>query len=141
MTNQVAVLFDEINQLRAQYVSEVGSGGRKAWPRSIKDRIFELSTLGIKPKVICKNTQIPTDTIHAWNYQRRSSSRFKELTVVNQKIPKPVTVTVPTNDQKIRAEKKVVTVTVTTPEGYRIEGLDSESAVLVLIKMRGQNAF
>lgn len=128
-------LIYEIKQIREQYIDEVGEG-RRPWPKSIIDRVLKLGDLGIKPKGISESTLVPYETVCQWRYSR------------NQRIKKfhNLTVTVPAKSLVARSSSatvtvaetaKNVTVTVTTPDGYLIEGLPAEMVVEVLRAHRG----
>ena len=43
-------LLEEISQIAAQYLKEVPSNGRVAWPESIRARILALARLGVPRK-------------------------------------------------------------------------------------------
>jgi hypothetical protein len=131
--NNFENIVDEINQLRMQYLAEVGGGGRKAWPLSIKTRVFKLLSLGHKIKSVAKHTQIPHETIGYWvQYEHKKAKENRP----NQLMPKnfqELTVTVNSSGiSKSTNVEKVVTVTVTTPKGYLIEGLPAELAIELL---------
>jgi len=124
-------LIDEIKQISMQYHGEVGRG-RKAWPNSIKDRVAELFSIGMRATAISKATEISYFTVLKWRPEGSKgaprglrTSKFKELAVVNTE--KFATVTVPKN-----FEQNNVTVTVTTPKGFRIEG--SVEVVVQILK-------
>ena len=128
MVQEAERLIGEINQIKEQYQVEAGPK-RRPWPNSIKERIESLEKLGVQAKSIALDTGIPYHTILQWRFLKRKKSKghdFHALTVTNPKLPKPhPTVTVTTGSQK------VVTVTVTTPLGFRIEGC-AESVCRIL---------
>ena len=135
MVDEVARLFSEIQQIKAQYVAEVGRG-RRVWPRSIKERIAKLDELGLPPKAIAEKTEVPYDTIILWRYKRRTSGPavFHELSVGRVAslpiISKSATVTVPTKEMSL--EGNPAPLRLTTPDGFVIEGF-SEAAVIAFI--------
>ena len=144
MVAQVEILMREISDLRAQYVAEVGKG-RRVWPRSIKDRVTALDDLGIPAKQISQQSGVGYATILQWRFKRRRRERptFHEVAVAepaSTAIAKIDTVTVSTDKIK-KAPKRTVailsTVTVTTPEGFKIETSDTETAVMLLRSLRG----
>jgi hypothetical protein len=134
---QAEILMSEISELRQQYVAEVGHG-RRVWPRSIKERVEKLDEIGVTAKYISQQTGIGYETILQWRFKRRQrvKRQFHEVSVTETKaIAKIDTVTGP----KISRPKKIAkvgTVTVTTPEGFRIETSDAETAVQLLRELR-----
>jgi hypothetical protein len=137
--NDAERLIEEIRQMREQYAAEVGEG-RRAWPKSIKERVFALGDLGMRPKKITAATGVPYETVCQWRYQRNQHlKKFHNLTVtvpakqlVEKSSPATATVT-----EKVAAEN--LTVTVTTPDGFLIEGLPAHMVVEIL-KARGPHA-
>ena len=132
-------LIDEIKQIKVQYKAEV-SGGRKTWPKAIKTRIMQLCDLALGPQEIANRTGISYHTVSAWRAQNRARSNFHQLPVVHvgpkSVVPKKsVTVTVKGKRPVGRPPTKSVTVTdtsrspeisVLTPGGYLVEGLDAK---------------
>lgn len=143
MTEHAIKLMSEIRQVREQYVLEVGEG-RRVWPKSIRDRIEELENLKVPIKLISHQTGVAYDTILQWRYQRKHRIRksFHQIEVAGE-ISKSGTVTVP--EKKIsglplaHTKSKSVTVTVTTPEGYRIESDNPDSVVFLIVALREAN--
>ncbi|MGE0171125.1 hypothetical protein [Nocardioides sp.] len=135
MTDRAATLIEEIRQIKAQYVAEVGKG-RRVWPKAIKTRIAELDELGIPAKQVAQKTGISYETVILWRYKRRKAgerSGFHEITVAGPKLPsisKPVTVTA------TKSEMTPAALTVTTPEGYRIEGLSEDVLLRLILGLR-----
>jgi hypothetical protein len=119
MTDQAIQIIGEINQMREQYFAEVGADARRAWPKSIRERIMALDQMKIARKEISRLTGVPYDTIMQWRYYQNKLDRgFHALTVQE---PKDATVTVASpSNQNVAIN---VTVTVTTPNGYRVEGV------------------
>ena len=133
MENQIQILIDEIKQIRSQYVDEVGPGGGKAWPKAIKNRVLELDRLVNSTKETADACGLSVDTIYAWRSEAKKAN-FKQLSIVNKK---SVTVT-DTKSQKaakISDSSSSVTVTVTTPKGFKIEGLSQDLIIEFLIKI------
>jgi transposase len=118
-------LIEDIRQIKLQYRAEV-NGVKKQWPRSIRTRVLQLCELGLKSRDIAEKTGISFHTVSAWKNKYRAP--FHQLPVVsehgkNAVAQKQTTVTDRKNG-KSSASTKSVTVTVLTPGGYRIEGLD-----------------
>lgn len=134
MIDRASTLIDEISQIKAQYMAEVGTG-RRAWPKSIKTRVAELDGLGIPAKGVAQRTGIPYETVILWRYKRRQAGKsggFHELRVAEAKLPtisKCVTVTAPKSEMPNP-------LTMTTPEGYRIEGLSEEMLMRLIAGLR-----
>ncbi len=110
MENKIQVLFEEIKQIHAQYVDEVGPGDRKAWPRAIKSRVLELDRMINSTKRTAEVCGLSVDTIYQWRAEVKKAN-FKQLSVVS----------------------RFITVTVTTPKGYKVAGL-SVFTVFVCIR-------
>lgn len=58
-------LFDEISQIRDQYVQEV-PGKRRSWPASLRSRVEALARLGVPFSKIAAATGISRATIFLW---------------------------------------------------------------------------
>jgi hypothetical protein len=128
MLDEASRLIDEIGQIKAQYMDEVGSG-RRVWPRSIKERMNKLDKLGLPAKAVSSRTGIPYCTILLWRHRGGKSSKseaFHELSVENKlpAISKARTVTVPKFEMP-----KASGLRLTTPDGFVIDGLDTESTL------------
>jgi transposase-like protein len=131
MTESAARLFEEINQIKAQWENEVGPSGRKVWPKAIKQRVFQLIEQTVPRKTISKKTGVPYETINVWVHK---SQKGRLLPAVNTFHP-------------ISVKNELATVTVTdssqseiifkTPKGYEIHGLRA-SDVLDIIKQLGR---
>ena len=120
-------IVDEIRQISNQYRAEVPSG-RKAWPISIKDRVRELKSFGMADTKISSLTGISAQTIWGWKIGKSNQIMNPEsASFLPVAVKEPSTVTVETqkvsNQIADRNEKFISTVTVVTPNGYRIEGL------------------
>jgi len=59
-------ILKEIGQIATQYLKEVPSNGRVAWPESIRARILALARLGVPRKKIAELTPVPAATIFLW---------------------------------------------------------------------------
>lgn len=135
---ETELLFSEINQMREQYVAEVGKGRRK-WPRSIKERVLKLVDLGLRRRQIAERTGVPYETVCQWKYQRdHRPDLFHQLPVVasheqKRSITNAGTVTAPAN-QITESEKPIA---IRTPDGYWIRTWSEESALLVICSLRG----
>lgn len=143
MNEQAEILIQEIRELREQYIAEVGEG-RRVWPKSIKDRIQCLDEMGLSARDVSERTGVGYETFLQWRYQRRqlAKKQFHQIDVKleSRAITKIGTVTVP----KIKTPKvpqKIGTVTVTTPDGYCVGGLDLESATSLLRGLMGGKCF
>lgn len=128
MSDKIESLFQELSQICTQYKAEV-PGRRRAWPESIKERVFSLRNYGVSWSKITERTGISYQTMIVW---KQPATSFSPVKVVESK--KPMTVTV---REKLRpkAVAKALTVTVITPSGYRIEGLDQRSALTLIEKL------
>lgn len=120
MVAETEKLIDEIQQLREQYQAEVGTSGRKAWPRSIKERVMTLDKTEIGTKRVAELTGIPYETILQWRYteKHRNKKQFHEIAVFESK--RKATVTVP--DKKRSDIFENATVTVALCSGVTIDG-------------------
>lgn len=134
MKQRLEILCDEIKQVHGQYLNEVGLGGRKVWPKAIKERVLELDRLTGSTKQTAALSGVSVDTIYLWRSQAKLKD-FKSLAVVENK-PSSVTVTVTKPKPTEESELKSVTVTVTTPKGYKIENLPANLAVEFLLKVK-----
>lgn len=147
MVAEVEILMQEISDLRSQYVAEVGNG-RRVWPRSIKERVMVLDDMGVPAKQISERSGVGYATILQWRFHRRrkKNANFHEVAVragaVTTAIAKIDTVTMRKDKIKKPSVKniaKLCTVTVTTPEGFKIEAPDAETALILLKGLRGQS--
>lgn len=116
-------LIQEIRQITVQYKAEVGSR-RRPWPASIRSRVDQLKAAGLTWKEAAEKTSIPYYTIMQWRQSEKDSPKrkFHALPVLPAK----------------RSENRVATVTVTTPDGYRIQADEvSKIAQLISILRKG----
>ena len=128
-------LIEEIQQIKVQYKAEV-AGGRKQWPRAIRDRVLQLSSAGVRMREISERTGISYHTLASW-----TASDFHSLPVVRESTnptarKKVATVTV-AKSSKSRVVSKIATVTVKTPEGFVIR-LGSARDAVALLKALGR---
>ena len=101
MDQETKKIIDEIEQLRSQYIHEIGEGGRKPWPRSIKDRVVGLCEKGIPVGKVSRLTGIPYHSMLPWRKQAgmvrakapysKSKQNFHALTVTDQVQKRTVT--------------------------------------------------
>ena len=87
-SQNVDQIFDEIRQLRVQYESEVGRA-RKAWPKSIRERVSRLVAVGVRYKVIAERSGIYGNTIYSWT-TRQDEPTTTNLSVAGAFIELPV---------------------------------------------------
>ena len=128
MIEHAEKLISEIQQIKTQYQTEVGSR-RKPWPNSIKERVQQLFEMGYTGFSISKDSGIPYHSVLNWKPRsKKPKSSFHALTVVDDK--KMSTVTVPT-----LKNNQMPMVTVQTPKGFRFEG-SAESIVVILKNIR-----
>ncbi len=134
MKKSIADLVSEIKQIHEQYLVEVGAGGHKVWPRSIKDRVFDLVANVGSVKKASAMCSISAQTIYQWRSDQKKSN-FKSLTVVNDR-SKSSMVTVPnTKTSVLKSKDQAQAITVTTPKGYVIKGLLPRDVIEILLKL------
>lgn len=138
MENRIQVLASEIKQIYEQYIREVGSGGRKVWPRAIKDRALELDSLMHSSKEAAKISGLPVDTIYLWRSEVKKS-KFKSLPVVRSKSVTVTDAKLPSPQPRTLIDSSSVTVTVTTPKGFKLEGLSARVALEIVLKLEGRS--
>jgi len=152
MTESQNTILNELAQLSSQYKAEV-PGVRQAWPESVKSRIRLLLEDGMTAAEVSRKTGIPYFTLNSW--RRRSHARFIQAKLGEPQLlanalpakakrgrPRkshllPATVTV-TNLVSPKPSVNNVTseisgtVTVTTPNGFKIEGLPIDVALRLI---------
>jgi len=121
-------LYTEIVDIAAHYQKEVPSG-RRAWPESIRSRVFALRKSGVRCAEISRRTGLPYYTVLQW---KDPSAKFIELsvraapersgTVAVPDLPKLHTVTVPGGNN----------LSVLLPTGVLIQGLSVEALTRLL---------
>jgi hypothetical protein len=132
MSRPQSEIVAEIQDLCRQYKAEV-PGRSQAWPKSIKERVAELHALGLGDTEVSKLVPISMQTIYSWRHSKiKKALKAKCPGFLPVKINDSPTVTVKGRPRKKIHQPKVSTVTVTTPSGYRVEGLDVDSAVRLL---------
>jgi hypothetical protein len=146
-------ILETLHQFRDQYKVEV-PGNRQAWPASVKELICKLFDSGMTASEISREIQISYYTVNTWVRGRRSLKRIPKATqFIEARVvqPKPfqlkrgrprridesaqelATVTVK-EASKLEPAKAMppVTVTVTTPTGFKIENLPVEIALSII---------
>ena len=119
MSRDQSEIVAELQDLCAQYKAEV-PGRSQAWPKSIKERVLELSALGLGDTAVSELVPIPMQTIYSWRHQKKVPPA-REANFLPVRVTETSTVTV---KKKPKLERtKSSTVTVTTPQGFKIEGL------------------
>jgi hypothetical protein len=80
MSDRIQSLFSELEQICEQYKQQV-PGRRRAWPKAIKERIFELQALGINGHQVSRRVPVPYMTIVSWRTQakKKSVASFQRL--------------------------------------------------------------
>lgn len=58
MTDPAEQIINEIIQMREQYLAEVGEDRRRAWPKSIRERIISLDAMEIPRKEIAYEKRV-----------------------------------------------------------------------------------
>lgn len=136
MIEEVDRLVSEIQQIKVQYVAEVGSG-RRTWPRSIKERVASLDELGLAPKIIARRCEIPYDTVILWRYKRAKQlpGKFHEVTIAKLPISKSGIVTVPDFEMPQNRSAMPSSLRLTTPAGFVVEGLDEKSIARIIFEI------
>ncbi|MCB9083604.1 MAG: hypothetical protein H6624_04635 [Bdellovibrionaceae bacterium] len=110
-------LISEIQQIIIQYKQEV-TGGRKAWPKAVKDRVKKLWKLGYSSHELSKIIGVPYVTLNAW--EKAAPGRFKPVKIRDQKAVPTAALTVKSSTVE---PLTVEGLTVVTPQGYQIKGL------------------
>ena len=134
-------LVQEIQQIKIQYKNEV-SGGRKQWPRAIRERVMQMLGHGSALREVSERTGISYHTIASWTAAAHRC-KFHQLPVVGkskkvERVKKIVTVTV-AKKSKSEPRSKIATVTVKTPDGYLIRLDSAHDAIFILRQLRGGN--
>jgi hypothetical protein len=152
MSGRAAELIQEIRQITLQYKAEV-PGRRRAWPEAIRKRVTELFSLGLKTKKISEVTGISIHTLSLWKSQINGGQSFQQLKIIDAAESKAKSLatakansfaTVTVTKKRGRPPKVLspqqldvannVTVTVTTPDGFRIEGVPVREALQWIIR-------
>lgn len=122
------LIFEELAQLSGQYKVEV-PGARKAWPRSIKERVLRLSALGAPMTEIARRSKIPYYTVYNWakpQKRAKSQGRFRELAIVEKR---GISVRPEIPELPLSTSNNFATVTVTMPNGCKVEGVPVKAAL------------
>lgn len=135
MKPRVEELISEIKQISAQYVEEVGHGGYRVWPRSIRDRALLLCDLIGSTRQAAELCGISKETIYQWRAEIKKSD-FKSIAVVESK-KQSLTVADATKTYPENKMPRLGTVTVTTPKGFIVSGLSIEQALDFLKQFGG----
>ena len=121
-------LYGEISEIAAQYQREVPSG-RRAWPESIRSRVFALRRSGVRCAEISRRTGLPYYTVLQWKDVNRNFVELpirvdpaKSATVTVPELSKLRTVTVPDGKD----------LSILLPSGAVIQGLDVEEVTRLL---------
>ena len=129
----------QICQIKEKYESQV-TGPHKRWPRAIKERVAELYRSGMKVRTISERSGISYHTVSSWT-ARISVSKFKQLTVQanSKRLPAPQTLRRPVGRPKtIVHNGRNGSVTMKTPDGIIVEGLNLEDVAVLLLRLRGR---
>lgn len=126
-------LISEIKYIQQQYHHEVGSKG-KPWPKSIKDRVFQLIEMGFTLQSISDDTGIPYYSILNWRHRGKEKAKLQQFQELAVRPMPSGSVAVAESSQVFQ---KSATVTVTTPGGYRIEAVDPADVIKILRAMSG----
>jgi transposase-like protein len=121
-------LLSELKQISEQYANEV-SGKRRAWPKSIRERVIAARREKISFERISEATGIPLQTMYSWRIGKQRASAFLPVRVA----PKASYVQQPLlESRKARpGRRQPTTVVVVVGLKLRIEGLSLEQAILV----------
>jgi hypothetical protein len=124
-------IIDEVRELCGQYQNEVPSR-RRTWPRSIKDRVFQLLQLELSCEEINAQTGIPAPTIYSWKSRSKREPAFLPIQIVPEKSPIAQKAIV---SRRRERKKPPSTIIVIAPNGMRFEGLDLKSAISLAKEM------
>lgn len=138
MGTQCEEILGEIRQLTSQYRQEI-PGGRKAWPEAIKSRVRLLGGLGLRAPAIAQAADISYYTVLGWlraecrhphkrrkTVDQQSAGHFMPVRV--QSSAKGVSTVTVTNREAMASKRSTptATVTVTLPNGLRVDGVTVE---------------
>jgi len=141
-------LVDEIQQIIAQYKSEIRHGsGRVAWPESIRNRVISLARLEVPKKQIADLTDIPIATVFLWTRSIPSRGRgrpplypesdlepgFRELPRASGALNKIAVVGMNALTEKMAIDAPTGLV-IETPGGFRISGFSSEKSAATFLR-------
>ena len=132
--DRVNALYAEIRHIYQQYLKEVPKK-RRPWPESIKTRILELWKLGVSSHQIAQETGLPTQTMYSWRQKiKRSDPGFLPVPIVKKRHRRS---NFDIQLSQLESEVKSPTVTVVTPEGFRIEGIPSSDVARIVREIAG----
>lgn len=119
-------LLNELKQISEQYAKEV-SGKRRAWPKSIRERVIAARREKISFERITAATGIPLQTMYSWRIGGKRASEFLPVRVA----PKTPYVQQRLLESRPRASRARPTTAVVVVVGgnVRIEGLSYEQAI------------
>lgn len=123
-----AELIRDITQIAQQFKAEI-PGGRRPWPKAVKDRALALVKDGMSLTEIAAATGFAYQTVHGWTRDRRTRGKFRELKALPAPEESAVMAIPPTSENSPTSRKggdkaaKSTKVTIITPNGYRIEGV------------------
>ena len=129
-------LIEEIKQLHQQYLAEIGDGGRKPWPKSIKDRVLMLCEQGVPAMEVSQLTGISYHSVLPWRKKAgfvrdkakgKKRSKFHTLTVTDL---------VPVEAENNLKEPATRAVTVQVPGIGSIELPDVKSAAELIWRLK-----
>ena len=127
--HQVDEILKELLQICQQYKAEVPSH-RRAWPMAVKSRVFELRKLGLRDPQIASRAGLCYQTLRTWKTE--APSRFLPVTVTTPTVTVEVEPLKNQTNKMPIAQSSAPTMTIITPTGYRIEGLNHQSLIEVL---------
>lgn len=130
-SQNVDQIFEEIRQLRIQYESEVGRA-RKAWPKSIRERVSRLVAVGVRYRVIAERSGISGNTIYSWT-ARQDEASSPNLPVAASFIELPGAESKPGWGRSRKGvHGKSATVTVKIGERIEVSGLRARDALKLI---------
>jgi hypothetical protein len=140
--SRIQEIFSELTQICEQYKAEVPSH-RRAWPMAVKSRVFELRSFGLRDPAIAMKTGLCYQTLRTWKESTTAiAPSFFPVEIKPQQLSRTPTVTVrdetpilktKSTPQPIRRGRRPSpTMTVITPEGFKIEGIDRSTLLQLL---------
>jgi hypothetical protein len=146
MESRAETIFSEIKQIKADHEKQDRREGL-GWPSSIKDRVEELEGLGLSAKAIADSSGMAYATIMQWRYNRRSKAKaFHEVRVkahFNNKKRKSKRTISKSSVQAMPGfenpsmESSASGLSLRTPSGFVIEGLDEDRVVSLVARFTG----
>jgi hypothetical protein len=124
-------LIEEIKQITAQFKEEVPGKG-KTWPKAIKQRVKVLLHAGLNSKTIADQTGLPYFTVLSWRERSgKPRGRFREVGAVTAATGEQIF-----NHSTAPVAVNLAAVTVTTPSGYRIEGITFTEVMSIFERLK-----